>query len=114
MIQYVSIVLMLIGIYGLLIDRNIIKIIVALNIFEVGLNIFIVSVGFVSGGVAPILTSVNSNSALIYVDPLPQALVLTSIVIGLGTTALALAIARKMYNAYNSLDLDEIGGMDND
>ncbi|BEP29443.1 sodium:proton antiporter [Helicovermis profundi] len=114
MIQYVSILLMLIGIYGLLINKNIIKIIVALNIFEVGLNIFIISVGFVSGGVAPILTSVNNSSALIFVDPLPQALVLTSIVIGLGTTALALGIARKMYTTYNSLDLEEIGGINND
>jgi len=114
MIQYVAIVLMLIGIYGLLIDKNIIKIIVALNVFEVGLNVFIVSVGFVKGGIAPILTSVKTNSSLIYVDPLPQALVLTSIVIGLGTTALALAIARKIYKEYGTFDLEEIGGMNDE
>jgi multicomponent Na+:H+ antiporter subunit C len=101
---------MLIGIYGLLIEKNVIRIMIALNVFELGLNIFIISVGFVTGGVAPILTSVNSHSGLLFVDPLPQALVLTAIVIGLGTTALGLAIARRIYLTYGTLNLDEIGG----
>src|SRR5660398_165341 len=98
MIQYAAIILMLLGIYGILTETNIIKIIVSLNIFEIGLNVFIISVGFVKDGVAPILTSVNNNSGLIFVDPLPQALVLTAIVIGFGTTALGLAFARKIYS----------------
>ena len=93
MIQYLSIALMLVGIYGLLSQRNMIKLIVSLNIFEIGLNIFIVSIGFVKDGLAPILTSINNSSALLYVDPLPQAMVLTAIVIGVGITALALALA---------------------
>lgn len=110
MIQYASIALMLIGIYGLLINKNIIKIIVSLNIFELGLNIFIVSVGYVKNGFAPILTSVNNNSGLSFVDPLPQALVLTAIVIGLGTTALGLAFARRIYMKYGTLNIEEIKG----
>ncbi|MBN2258916.1 MAG: cation:proton antiporter subunit C [Clostridiales bacterium] len=110
MIQYAGIILMLIGIYGLLTDKNVIKIIVSLNVFELGLNVFIISVGFVKDGVAPILTSVNNHSGLIFVDPLPQALVLTAIVIGLGTTALGLAFARRIYMKYGTLDLEEIGG----
>ena len=110
MIQYTAIILILLGIYGILTENNIIKIIISLNIFEVGLNIFIISIGFVKDGVAPILTSVNNHSGLIFVDPLPQALVLTSIVIGLGTTALGLAFARRIYNKYKTLELDEIGG----
>jgi len=99
---------MLIGIYGLLTQKNLIKIIVSLNVFEVGLNIFIVSVGYVKDGVAPILSSVSKSSGLNFVDPLPQALVLTSIVIGVGVTALALAYARKMYQKYNTFELDEM------
>ena len=110
MIQYIAILLMLVGIYGLLSQRNVIKMIVALNIFEIGLNVFIISIGYVAGGIAPILTSATNSSALMFVDPLPQALVLTSIVIGVGVTALALALARKMHAQYGTYELDEMGG----
>ncbi|MBN2880348.1 MAG: cation:proton antiporter subunit C [Clostridia bacterium] len=110
MIQYFSIVLMLVGIYGLLSQRNVIKLIAALNIFEIGLNLFIVSIGFVKDGLVPILTSNNESSAMLYVDPLPHALVLTSIVIGVGVTALALALAKKMHDKYGTYDMDEMGG----
>ena len=110
MIQYLSIALMLVGIYGLLSQRNMIKLIVSLNIFEIGLNIFIVSIGFVKDGLAPILTSTHSSSALLYVDPLPQAMVLTAIVIGVGITALALALARKLYKTHGTYELDEMEG----
>ena len=110
MIQYFSIGLILVGIYGLLTQRNAIKLVIALNIFEVGLNVFIVSVGFVKDGLAPILTSSANSSSLMYVDPLPHALVLTSIVIGVGVTAFALALAKKMHNKYGTYDIDEMGG----
>ena len=111
MIQYLSIALMLVGIYGLLSQRNMIKLVVSLNIFEIGLNVFIISIGFVSNGIAPILTSNHANaSAVAFVDPLPQALVLTAIVIGVGVTALALALARKMYKQHGTYELDEMEG----
>ncbi|MHB1484963.1 MAG: sodium:proton antiporter [Saccharofermentanales bacterium] len=110
MIQYFSIIMVLAGIYGLLTQKNVIKIIVALNIFEIGLNVFIISIGYVKDGIAPILTSQYGDSALLFVDPLPQALVLTSIVIGMGTTALALAIARSLHNKYGTYELEEMEG----
>lgn len=110
MIQYFAIALLLIGIYGLLTSKNTIRLVVALNIFEVGINVFIISIGYVRGGLAPILTSQNNTSALLYVDPLPQALVLTSIVIGVGITALALALVRILYKKYGTYDLDEMEG----
>lgn len=109
MIQYVAIILILIGVYGLISQRNIIKLIISLNIFEIGLNIFIISIGYVKDGIAPIFTQINNNSSLNFVDPLPHALVLTAIVIGVGTTALGLVFARKMYKKYNTFDLDEMG-----
>ena len=108
MLQYAAIILMMLGLYGLLSQRNIIKIIISLNIFEIGLNLFIISIGFVAGGIAPILTSTTEAGA-IFVDPLPQALVLTAIVIGVGTTALGLALAKKIYEKYGTFELDEMG-----
>jgi len=114
MIQYMALIIILLGIYGLLTQRNVIKFIVALNIFEVGLNIFIVSVGYVKNGITPIYTATNNSANLNFVDPLPQALVLTSIVIGVGVTALALAFAKKMHDQYGTYELDEMGGEDNE
>ena len=108
MIQYAAILLIVLGLYGLLTNRNVIKMIVSLNVLEIGLNIFIISIGYVFDGIAPILTSTNNSSALLFVDPLPQALVLTAIVIGVGTTALGLAIAKNIYAKYHTFDLDEV------
>ena len=102
-------VLILIGIYGLMTKNNVLKMIISLNVMEVGLNLFIVSTGYERGSVAPILTGENPSSMLDFVDPLPQALVLTSIVIGLGTTALGLAFARKIYQKHKTFNLMELG-----
>lgn len=110
MLQYAAIILMMLGLYGLLTQRNVIKIIISLNILEIGLNIFIITIGFVEGGIAPIFTSQNSSNALVFVDPLPQALVLTAIVIGVGTTALGLALAKKIYAKYGTFEIDEMKG----
>lgn len=109
MLQFAAIFLMMLGLYGILTKRNVIKIIISLNILEIGLNIFIISVGYVDGGVAPIYSLVSNNNSVNFVDPLPQALVLTAIVIGVGTTALGLALAKKMYQKYGTFELDEMG-----
>lgn len=113
MIRITSLILILIGIYGIFSTRNVIKILIGINIMELGVNIFIVSVGFVNGGLAPILTSENVSTYMNFVDPLPQALVLTSIVIGLGITALGLVFARRIHKKYGTYDLSKIGGEGN-
>lgn len=112
MLQYAAIILMMLGLYGILTQRNVIKILISLNILEIGLNIFIISIGQVENGVAPILTSTNNTNALIFVDPLPQALVLTAIVIGVGTTALGLALARNIYKKYGTFNIDDMKGVE--
>jgi len=107
MIQYAAIFLFALGFYGLFVNKNIIKLIVSLNVMEIGLFLFIISIGFVSNGIAPIVSSVD-DLGLIYVDPIPQALVLTAIVIGVGTTALGLALSKNIYETYHTLELDEL------
>lgn len=109
MLQYAAIFLIMLGLYGILRNRNVIKIIISLNVLEIGLNIFIISVGYVTGGVAPIYTLINNTNDVSFVDPLPQALVLTAIVIGVGTTALGLALAKRMYDKHGTFNLDEMG-----
>ena len=86
--------------------RNVIKIIVGIIISEYAVNLFFILLGYRIGGRAPIL-SPNGEIAPM-VDPLPQALVLTSIVIGLATTALLIAIAMRIYEKHGTFDVTEI------
>lgn len=98
--------LILIGIYGVLTKTNLIRILLALNIVETGINLLIVALGYVEEGKTPIIQQVvEGDGALNFVDPLPHALVLTSIVIGLGTTALALSLIIRYYEQRKTLEL---------
>ena len=110
MIKFASLLLIAIGLYGILSTRNVIKMLVGINIMEIGINIFIIAVGFVNGGEAPILSIDTISSTLRYVDPIAQALVLTSIVIGLGITAVGLVFARSLHKKYGTYELPESGG----
>ncbi len=96
--------LVMVGIFGILTKKNIIKILLGLNLMETGINLFIVSMGFFKGGKTPIIIKSVSSSSLNFVDPLPHALVLTSIVIGLGTTALALTLTLNYFREHKHLE----------
>jgi NADH-quinone oxidoreductase subunit K/multicomponent Na+:H+ antiporter subunit C len=99
--------LIFIGLYGVLTRKNIIKILLSLNIIETGINLLLVAFGYVKDGEVPILKSADSiNQIANMVDPVPQALVLTSIVIGLGTTAFALGLMIRYYNTHGTLSID--------
>jgi len=89
-----SIGLVVIGIYLVIAEKNLIKIIIGLNLADSGVNIFIVFSGYIKNKTAPIFSK-GSLGFENMVDPLPQALVLTAIVIGFGVTALSLAIANN-------------------
>ena len=107
MFVYLScVVLLLIGIYCVAVKKNLIKIIIGVAIMEYAVNLFLVVLGYRKGGVAPIVQAGVENP--IYVDPLPQALVLTAIVIGLATTALMIAIAMRIYDRYGTFDVTKI------
>lgn len=96
-------VLFLVGIYCILTKRNLIKIIIGIGISEYALNLFLVLLGYRMGGRAPVFSETQAVREM--VDPLPQALVLTSIVIGLGVTALLVALAIRLYEKYGTFDI---------
>ncbi|MBK5940954.1 sodium:proton antiporter [Halochromatium roseum] len=100
-------VLILIGLYGALTNRNILRMIVAFTVANTGVNLVMVAVGYLHGRTAPILdASVPvAEAAERIIDPVPQALVLTAIVIGVGVTALMLAYAYKLYESKRTLDI---------
>ncbi|HPE55564.1 MAG TPA: cation:proton antiporter subunit C [Bacteroidales bacterium] len=101
--------LMLIGLYGALTQKNILRIIVAFTIFDAGLNLVIVALSYIKGRVAPIIdqTTGVTNLSEKFVDPIPQALVLTSIVIGVGVTGVMLTFALRMFKTRHSLDIND-------
>jgi multisubunit Na+/H+ antiporter MnhC subunit len=101
-----AVFLFLVGLYGVVTKRNLIKIVIGIAIMEYSVNLFLILIGYVRGGTAPILSGEVTEK--VFVDPLPQAMVLTAIVIGLATTALLLAIAIRIYKKYGTFDIREI------
>jgi multicomponent Na+:H+ antiporter subunit C len=99
--------LILIGFYGALTNRNLLRMIVAFTIADSGVNLVIIAVGYMEGRTAPIVDSAVKASEAVarIIDPVPQSLVLTAIVIGVGVTALMLAYAYKLYEKKRSLDI---------
>ncbi|MCF7929612.1 MAG: sodium:proton antiporter [Spirochaetales bacterium] len=102
--------LIIIGLLAIFTQRNIFKLIIGLNLADVGVNIFLVNAGYIDGGTAPIFTD-GIRSAQIMTDPVPQALVLTAIVIGFGITALALGLTIRLFEKYHTLDVKEMRGL---
>ena len=107
---FIAFSLVSIGLYGVLAKRNIIKVIMSLGLMDTGINLFLVAVGFVKSKSAPIITKEFHNTSSM-VDPIPQALVLTAIVIGLSVLALALSLAIKLFGHYKTLNLNKIKGL---
>ena len=99
--------LIFIGLFIVLVKHNLIKVIIGLSILETGVNLFLIAVGYISKGTAPIFSNSAVESERM-VDPVPQALVLTAIVIGVAVLALARSLAIRLYHHYGVLDLRKI------
>lgn len=100
------IILFLVGLYAVVVKRNLIKIAIGFAIMEYAINLLFALIGFKKDAIAPIITKLDMPHN--FVDPIPQALVLTAIVIGLGTTALLLSFIVRIYEKYKTLDISEI------
>lgn len=104
MYYLVAVILFVIGFHTMLTHNNLIKKIMGMNIMDTSLFLFFVSIGYIRGGQAPIITAGVSN----YVNPVPSALILTGIVISVSFTAFALALVVLLYKHYGTLDADKI------
>ena len=98
------ILLMMIGFYIVIAQGNLVKKVVGINVFQVSVFLFYISMSTVEGGSAPILAAgINS-----YSNPLPHVLILTAIVVGVATTALGFALIVRIREAYGTIEEDEI------
>lgn len=104
-----AILVMLIGLYGALVKKSLLKIVISLSVLDSGLNFLIVALGYYKSGTAPIFSKgYLDGSQKLMVDPVPQALVLTAIVIGFGVTAVALSLVIRLYRHHGTLNIDAI------
>ncbi|MEW6327396.1 MAG: cation:proton antiporter subunit C [Thermodesulfobacteriota bacterium] len=108
---WVYIFLMMLGLYGMIGKRNLVKKLIGMNIFQVAIILFYISIGSKVGASIPILTAEDLHGMadpVKYMNSLPHVLMLTAIVVGIATTGVALAIIIMIYNRYKTLAEDEI------
>ena len=104
-----SAILFVVGMAGMIFNRNLFKKVVAMGFMDSAVFLFLTSVGFVEGRLAPIVTDPSvPASAEVYSNPLPAGLVLTGIVVSVSFTAFSLGLTMRLYKKYHSLDIDEI------
>lgn len=105
--EAVAIILFGIGFGNLLLQSNLIKKIIGLNIMDTAIYLFLAEKGYISGRVAPIIVDGVQDMEK-YINPIPSGLVLTGIVVSVSVSALMLSITIRLYRRYQTLDLDEI------
>ncbi|MBW1699053.1 MAG: cation:proton antiporter subunit C [Deltaproteobacteria bacterium] len=110
---WIYISLMMIGLYAMITKNNLVKKIIGMNILQTAIILFYISIGAKKGATIPIIShGHHSESSVVhavdYINPLPHVLMLTAIVVAVATLGVALALALKIYQKYNSLEEDEI------
>ncbi len=106
---WLFIIVMMTGLYIVVSRGNYVKKIVGLNVFQVSVFMFYISIGKVTGGTAPIYPiDLNIDPTITYSNPLPHVLILTAIVVGVATTALGLALIVRIREEYGSIEEDDV------
>ena len=100
--------LIVLGFYTIVTKYNLVKTVIGMSIMDYGVNLLIISIGYTPGGTAPIFTKDELTQASYFVDPIPQALTLTSIVIGACVTAMSMSLVMRLHESYGTLDTREI------
>lgn len=105
--EVIAMIIFGIGFTNLLLQKNMIKKIIGLNIMDTAIYLFLAQKGYIDGRVAPIIEN-GVTAAENYINPIPSGLVLTGIVVSVSVTALMLSLTIRMYQRYHTLDLDEV------
>lgn len=108
--QWVTVFLMVSGLYIVIARGNMVKKLVGLSIFQTSVYLLYISAGKILGGTPPIL----DPDFTVYSHPLPHVLILTAIVVGVATLALGLALVVRINEAYGTIEEDEIFDRDSD
>ncbi len=103
-----AVALILVGLYAVLVKKHLVKVVIGLSLIDSGVNLLFVGVGYVTNHTAPIFSPGYENAADRMVDPVPQALVLTAIVIGFAVTALALSLVIRLYRHHKTANVEQL------
>lgn len=106
MLYFLCFMLFCVGLYAVVTKKNLLKIVIGIAIMEYAVNLFLIIVGYKSGGEAPFFIERLANA--VKVDPLPQAFALITILIGLAVLTLMIAICIRLYEKYGTLDITQI------
>jgi len=106
-IQAGSLLLFTVGFTILLMNNNLIKKIIGMNIMDTSIFLLFISLGYIDGREAPIIVGAFKGAEA-YVNPIPTGLMLTGIVVAVSTTALMLALTIRLHQQYGTIELDEI------
>ncbi|HIH44065.1 MAG TPA: cation:proton antiporter subunit C [Candidatus Methanoperedenaceae archaeon] len=108
----IYVTMMMIGFYGMIGKKNLIKKCIGINIFQYSLFLFFISMADINGGTAPIIIEPSQAAALgidiMYVNPLPHVLILTAIVVCVSTTAVALSLVIRIHKEFGTIEEDKI------
>ncbi|WP_250296096.1 cation:proton antiporter subunit C [Wolbachia endosymbiont of Oedothorax gibbosus] len=96
----IIIVLMVLGLYIIINDKNLIKKMIGISVFQASVLLFYISLGYIKSSLPPILVS----NFYLYSNPIPHVLMLTAIVVGIATFSVGLSIAVKMEEKYGTID----------
>lgn len=105
-----AVILFGIGFMNLLLQNNLIKKFIGLNIMDTAVYLFLAAKGYITGRVAPIVVD-GILDVEHYINPVPSGLVLTGIVVSVSVTAFSLALVQRLYKSYGTLDMDKIMSM---
>ena len=107
--HWAFVIIMMLGLYAIIARNNMIKKILGLALFQTGIFLMYITLGFKEGAASPIL---RHDPSISYTNPLPQVLILTAIVVSLSTMAVALAIVIGIREEYDSIEADEVAHLD--
>lgn len=103
------IILLIIGLYGMIMKKNLVKKLIGMTIFQASIILFYISGSIKADAAVPIITGeINNGDPSRYINPLPHALMLTAIVVGVATVGVAFAILVLIYKKYKTLDESEL------
>jgi multicomponent Na+:H+ antiporter subunit C len=105
--EIAAMILFGIGFINLLLQKNLLRKVIAFNVMDSSVFLFLAAQGYIQGRIAPIIVN-NDLSAETYINPIPSGLVLTGIVVSVSVSAFFLALILRLYKKYHTVEFDEI------
>lgn len=99
-----TIVLLLIGLYGMMVKQNLMKKVIGMNVFQAAIILFFIVHAYKHGATVPVLDDAIGTDPSRYINPIPHGLMLTAIVVSVATTGVALALLIRIYRTFGTID----------